>query len=158
MFAQGQNGGSAASAKKPVAPCPPQSTPSTQGGFYKWWNDPCVQKALGLAPEKIKRIDDFFEKRSKDMKPTADELQRQTQELDDMTRAAVVDEATYSLQVLRVESLLSRLRESRTVMIYRSYRELQPEQNRKLQEILDQRRRMNANAGGNTNPSGRGRE
>lgn len=106
---------------------------------WEWWNDADVQKELGLSAEKIKRIDDIFERRSKDLKPMAEEFGRQVQVLDAMTKAAVVDEATYALQVTQVESLGARLRESRTVMLYRIYRELQPEQYRKLQDILARR-------------------
>lgn len=108
-----------------------------QMGPWKWWNDAGVQKELGLSAEKIKDIDNFFERRSKDLKPMADELERQRQELDNMTKAAVADESVYALQVLRVESLGARLRESRTMMLYRMFRSLQPDQYRKLQDLLD---------------------
>ncbi len=121
----------------------------------KWWNDAEVQKELGLTADKVKRIDDFFEKRSKDLKPWADEFQKEFQELDAMTKAATVDETTYALKVQQVETIAARLRESRTVMLYRIYRELQPEQYKKLQEIFA-RRAAAQNTGGNGN--GRGRE
>jgi Spy/CpxP family protein refolding chaperone len=64
-----------------------------------------------------------------------------------MTRAATVDEATYALQVQEVQSLGARLGESRTMMLYRIYRELQPEQYKKLQEIFA--RRAAQHTGGN---------
>ncbi len=108
-----------------------------QMGPWKWWNDASVQKELGLSAEKSKEIDNFFEKRSKDLKPMADEFERQRQELDNMTRAAVADESVYALQVLRFESLQARLRESRTMMLYRMFRSLQPDQYKKLQDLLD---------------------
>ena len=50
-----------------------------------------------------------------------------------LTRERLVDESTYSLQVARVEALRRRLNESRTVMLYRIYQELTPEQYKKLQ-------------------------
>lgn len=114
----------------------------------KWWNDAEVQKELGLTADKVKRIDDFFERRSKDMKPMADKFQHEREVLDAMTRAATVDETTYALQVQEVQSLFARLGESRTVMLYRIYRELQPEQYKKLQEIFA-RRAAAQNAAGN---------
>ncbi len=67
------------------------------------------------------------------------EFVKQSEELDKMTRAAVVDESTYLLQVMRVESTRQRLNESRTVMLYRMYRQLTPDQHRKLQDLLDRR-------------------
>jgi Spy/CpxP family protein refolding chaperone len=120
----------------------------------KWWNDAEVQKELGLTADKVKRIDDFFERRSKDMKPMADKFQHEREVLDAMTQAATVDEATYALQVQEVQGLAARLGESRTMMLYRIYRELQPEQYKKLQEIFARRA-----AHGPAGPgSGRGRE
>jgi Spy/CpxP family protein refolding chaperone len=133
---------------RPVAGAQPEAAPiqprpqSGRGGSsmnWEWWNDADVQKALGLSPEKIKRIDDIFEKRSRDLQPMAEEFRRQFAELDDMTKSATVDEATYGIQVLRVESLGARLRESRTMMLYRIFRELQPDQYKKLQDILAHR-------------------
>jgi hypothetical protein len=106
-------------------------------GPWKWWLDSAVQKELGLSAEKIKDIDTYFEKRSKDLKPMADDWERQRLELENMTKAGVADESVYALQVLRVESLGARLRESRTMMLYRMFRSLQPDQYRKLQDLLD---------------------
>jgi Spy/CpxP family protein refolding chaperone len=138
--AQGASGGRASGGPQMMGP-------------WKWWNDASVQKELGLSAQKVKDIDNFYEKRSKDLKPMADELERQRQELDNMTKAAVADESVYALQVLRVESLQARLRESRTMMLYRMFRSLQPDQYRKLQDLLDRRYGRSSN----TAP-GRGRE
>lgn len=125
----------AATAGRSSGPAQPSSGP--QMGPWEWWNDPAAQKELGLSAEKIKQIDDLFERRSRDLKPMVEELQRQRLDLDKMTQAAVTDEPIYSLQVFRVESLQARLRESRTMMLYRMYRMLQPEQYKKLQIIMD---------------------
>jgi Spy/CpxP family protein refolding chaperone len=112
---------------------------------WEWWNDADVQKQLGLAPDKVHRIDGFYEKRIKDTKSVIEEFVHQLSDLDAMARAATVDETTFSIQVRRVESLRSLLNESRTMMLYRIYRELQPDQYKKLQEIIQ--RRANRNNG-----------
>ena len=124
------------------APAQPRSAgrgaaPSTLG--WKWWSDVDVQKELGLSPEKVRNIDDYFNRRDADLRPVMHEFVKQSEELDKMTRAAVVDESTYLLQVMRVESTRQRLNESRTVMLYRMYRQLTPDQHRKLQDLLDRR-------------------
>ena len=124
------------------APAQPRASgrgagPSTLG--WKWWSDVDVQKELGLSPEKVRNIDDYFNRRDADLRPVMHEFVRQSEELDKMTRAAVVDESTYLLQVMRVESTRQRLNESRTVMLYRMYRQLTPDQHRKLQDLLDRR-------------------
>jgi Spy/CpxP family protein refolding chaperone len=120
----------------------------------QWWTDPAVQKEIGLSPEKSKRIDEIYKRRANELAPIAEEWSRQLAELDKMTRARTVDETTYGLQVMRVEALRSRLSESRTMLLYRMYRELQPEQHRKLQEIIDRRAEM-FGRGGRSTSSGR---
>jgi Spy/CpxP family protein refolding chaperone len=143
--AAGQNSsaaGAGPSAGRAQDSRPPGPSPSGRGGGqsgWEWWNDADVQKELGLTAEKIHQIDDFYQARVKALKPVADEWMKQSKELDAMTKAALVEEPIYSIQVLRVEALRSRLSESRTMMLYRIYRILQPEQYKKLQDILDRR-------------------
>src|SRR5690606_17465369 len=98
------------------------------GTAWEWWNDPVVQKELGLAGDKIKRINDIYNRRNAEIRPLIKEYHEQSVELDKMTRARVVEENTYWLQVLRVETARARLSEFRTMMLYRIYRELTPEQ------------------------------
>ncbi len=122
-----------------------QGGPGFQGG---WWSDPAIKTEIKLTEDQSKRIKEIFEKRDVEIKPLADMLNRESDRLDRMTRERTADEITYSVQVAKVESLYGRWRESRTMMIYRMYRELQPEQYKKLQEILDRRRSMNGRGSG----------
>ena len=113
----------------------------------EWWNDAEVQKELALTPDKIKRIDDLYSVRTRNLKPLVAEFVRQSAELEKMTEAAVTDESIYSLQVLRVEAMRSRLNESRTMMLYRIYRELAPDQYKKLLQIFERRAAHRARGG-----------
>ena len=113
--------------------------PSGGPSSWEWWNDAGVQKELGLTAEKIKSINDFYSRRNQDLGPFVQEFLKQREELGKMTQARVVDESTYLLQVMRVESARARLNESRTVMLYRMYKSLSPEQHQKLQNIMDRR-------------------
>ncbi|MEO7189924.1 MAG: hypothetical protein ABI051_02595 [Vicinamibacterales bacterium] len=106
---------------------------------WPWWNDADVRKEIGLSAEKAKKINDIYQRRADDLKKIVDEWMKQSDDLQKMTKAALVDEGTYALQVLHVESLRSRLNESRTVLLYRMYRELQPDQYKKLQDIFARR-------------------
>lgn len=108
-------------------------------GPWEWWNDGEVQKELPLSADKVKLIDDIYKRRSENLKPIVDEFLKQSAELDKMTRARIVDESTYAVQVMRVESARSKLGESRTIMLYRLSRELTADQFRKLQDIRDRR-------------------
>ena len=124
-----------------AAPSGPSQPSGRQGGpGFQWWADPAVKAEIRLTDDQVKRLKEIFEKREVEIKPLADMLNREGDRLDRMTRERVADEITYSVQVAKVESLYGRLRESRTMMIYRMYRELQPEQYKKLQELMDRRR------------------
>lgn len=129
----------------------PRRGPGPSSLAWEWWNDADVQKELALSADKIKRINDFYGRRNADLRPIVHEFIQQSSELDKMTRDRVVDESTYLLQVIRVESARARLNESRTVMLYRMFRELTPAQHSKLQDILD--RRFNRGGRGRTEPA-----
>jgi Spy/CpxP family protein refolding chaperone len=107
---------------------------------WKWWKDPEVKKALNLTDDRAQKIESLFVAREVEIKPFVDRFFRERERLDRMTNERMADEAAYAAQVSQVETLWARLRESRTVMLYRMFLELQPEQYRKLQEIRDQRR------------------
>lgn len=114
-----------------------QGTPPRRS--WEWWNDPEIQKELGLSAEKVGRINDIYTRRNADLRPVVHEYLRESAVLDKMTRERVADDATYQLQVMRVEAARARVNESRMVMLYRMYRELTPEQHGRLQDIFDRR-------------------
>jgi Spy/CpxP family protein refolding chaperone len=106
---------------------------------WKWWNDPEVKQALALTDAKSKKIEDMYQERLHEAQPWVDDYLRQNAKLQHMTADRVADEETYRVQVSRVESLRARLIESRTVMIYQFFRELTPDQYKKLQDITDRK-------------------
>lgn len=105
-----------------------------------WWKDDNIRKELNLTERQVQRINGIFESRVRQITPFHNDYLKQLAELDRMTVERVVDEATYTIQVGRVEALRSKLSETRTVMLYRFYRELDPAQYQKLQEIWNRRR------------------
>jgi Spy/CpxP family protein refolding chaperone len=116
------------------------STPRLPGPpGYDWWNDTQIQKEIGLTPVQVRNIDRIYRTRSSSLQPTIERYTRELKLLDDMTRAATADESTYRLQALQVESLRSEISLSRTVMLYRFFKELQPEQHTKLRDIFEKR-------------------
>jgi len=126
----------------PTTPMASQGRGSTATpGFpqWEWWNDDSVKKELGLTEDKVKKLDGIYQDRVKQLMPFFEDYTRQREILDKMTAERSADESTYALQVSRVEQLRSRLFESRTTMLYRMYRTLQPEQYQKLREIFDRR-------------------
>jgi Spy/CpxP family protein refolding chaperone len=145
----GQLAGAGVVAVSAAGQAPPNAgLPSGGPSSWEWWNDAGVQKELGLTAEKVKGINDFYSRRNQDLRPFVQEFLKQREELGKMTQARVVDESTYLLQVIRVESARARLNESRTVMLYRMYRSLTPEQHQKLQDIMDRRFNRDDGRGG----------
>jgi Spy/CpxP family protein refolding chaperone len=69
--------------------------------------------------------------------PFIEEWRKQRDNLQQMTLERSVDESMYAVQVAHLESLTSKLRESRTTMLYHIYRLLTPEQYKKLAEVRD---------------------
>ena len=133
-----------------AAPSPQGASgrPSGPPASWNWWDDPAVKKDLKLTDEQGQRIRDIFEKREAEVKPISHELNKEGDRLDKMTRERVADDATYAVQVSKVHNLFAEVRKSRTLMIYRMYRELQPEQYKKLQEIMERRRSMDGRGSG----------
>lgn len=135
--------------RQAVAP-PKQDTSQPSGpsrqGPPPWWKDDAVKKEIGLSDHKAKQIDRIFEDWSKRMEQFLAEFRKQEDELDRLTRERTVDESTYAVQVARVEDMRRRLRESRTVTLYRIYLELTPDQHKKLQVIRERNR--NGRGGG----------
>jgi Spy/CpxP family protein refolding chaperone len=104
-----------------------------------WWQDADVKRELALTDEKAQRIDQIFQGRQKLLTPMASDFLKEKAVLDRMTAERTADDGTYALQVWRVEALRSKLNESRLMMLYRIYRELQPDQYKKLQAISDRK-------------------
>ena len=115
-----------------------QRTPGSIRG--EWWNDELVKKEIGLTDDKARKIDSIYQDRSKRQAPIVGELEKQEAELERLTGERLVDEVTYSLQAGRVWDLRRRLGESRTIMLYRIYQELTPDQYKKLQALRERNR------------------
>jgi Spy/CpxP family protein refolding chaperone len=144
--------GAGAGQRPPARPQPSTSNPPGLPFTWEWWDDAGVKRDLGLTDEGAKAIEDLYAARLAEAQPWVDDYLRQREKLDRMTSERSASEASYGLQVSRVEALRSRLAESRMVMLYRIYKELSPEQYRKLLEIykkLQQQReqRMHADDG-----------
>lgn len=128
---------SAAEQTSAVSPTPPPNRPVTVR--WEWWKDPDVKRSIRLSDEKTRKIDAIYTRREIEIQPVVDKIVVEQDKLNHMTNERVADEAAYALQVSQVETLWARWRESRTVMLYRMFLELQPDQYKKLQEIMDRR-------------------
>jgi Spy/CpxP family protein refolding chaperone len=100
-----------------------------------------VKKEIGLTDAQAVKIDALYEHRVKDVDPFVQEFLKQKDELDRLVRERVVDVPTIQLQFGRMETAWAKLRESRTVMLYRIYLLLTPDQYKKLQAIQERENR-----------------
>ena len=130
----------------------PESQPSTgrPGPLWEWewWKDADVKKELSLTDATVKTISRIFEERVRRSQALAEIFEKERAELNRVTLERQVSVDTYQIMVTRVEALRTELNKGRLVMVYRMYREMTPEQVKKLSEIRE--RRMN------TMRSGRG--
>jgi len=118
----------------------PRPTPSPEQFLDQgWWNDDAIKKELKLTDMQVRQITQIFDRRVREVTPTYDEYRKQRAELDRMTAERTVDEATYAVQVGRTQYLLSKLNETRAVMLYTIYRRLDPKQYEQLRVIRDRR-------------------
>lgn len=147
--AQGRAAAAASQQTPPqTQPAAPRSNQSQQqpsaerflGGGRTWWKEDRYKKELNLQPQQVREIDWIFADRVKRLTPYYDQWQKERAELDRLARERTVDDATFSIQVGRVESLRSKLNETRTVMLYQIMRKLTPQQYQKLQEMNERDR------------------
>jgi len=102
---------------------------------FKWWQDEKLKADLGLAAEQVNRLEAVFQELSPKMtaeKQVLDALERQ---LSNVIRDANVAEAEVVRQVDVVEAARSALGKTRTLMIYRLYRNLSPDQRVKMKAL-----------------------
>jgi Spy/CpxP family protein refolding chaperone len=160
VSAQRFGGSGHSSQQRTAPPTTPQTTPpagqgasqpaSGRGGSqnrsnpnqivsWEWWKDDAARKELHLTDTQVRRISGLYENRVRQLKPVYEELERQRDELDKMSRERTVEVPVYAIQVNRVEALRSELNKTRTIMLYEMHRVLTAEQMVKFREILDRR-------------------
>ena len=133
---RGQAGQAPAGAVNPQGQRQPQTAEQFLGRT-QWWKDDAIKKEMKLTDLQARQISSIFDNRLKEITPWVDEFNRQIAELDKMSRERTVDVSAYAIQVGRVEALRSRLNETRTVMLYRINKLLDPAQYQTLQDIRD---------------------
>jgi Spy/CpxP family protein refolding chaperone len=99
----------------------------------KWWQDDAIKKEIGLRDDQIRQIDGIYQRRVKEMAPFAEEYEKQRDAFAAMLRDHTADVAAAQLQISKMQGALTKLDESRWLMVYRMYKVLEPAQYTKLQ-------------------------
>ncbi len=121
----------------------PRSGPGSGTGLtserWQWWNDADVKLELGLGEDTVRTINSIYRERNQKFFPMWKTLTAEVDKLNRMTSDPTVDETSYEAQATKVYYLQSQLDTSRTVMNFRIYKQLRPDQLKKLEEIVHRR-------------------
>jgi Spy/CpxP family protein refolding chaperone len=110
----------------------------------KWWLHPESRKELSLSDQQVKQIDSIFEAAAPKQRERWHEIEQLDKALDRTIKEFSADAAVVAQQVEKIEKLRAEVNATRTIMIYKMYLVLTPEQRVKVDAIrarLDQERR-----------------
>jgi len=116
-----------------------------------WWKDDKLKAEFGLTEDQSSKIDAVFRESWPKLRSSYDELGKRETELSSMVSAADTSEADVLRQVEQVEAVRSELNKCRTVMLYKMYRVLSPDQRQKV-EARFRRNREGERRGPSRNP------
>jgi Spy/CpxP family protein refolding chaperone len=106
---------------------------------HKWWWADDVRTEVGLTSQQSQEIDGIFESVRPRLKAGWDELDRLEQEVSRLMTEGATDESQISAAIDRVETARASLNKTRTLMLFRMYRVLSPDQRVKLRAVHDRR-------------------
>jgi Spy/CpxP family protein refolding chaperone len=108
-------------------------------GGWEWWKDPDFKKEIRLTDAQSAKIDAIYRTRAREYLPFDAEMDKQLAETNRLAAERTASVEEFALQVSRMETLRTKLSESRWVMLYRMSKELTPEQYKKMQEYRERR-------------------
>jgi Spy/CpxP family protein refolding chaperone len=112
--------------------------PVAAGGMkFKWWQSDRFIRELGLTVDQQTRLDAIFKESWPSLEHCKTELDRLDRDLSRLI-AEAADEPQVVQQIDRVESSRSALGKARSLMLYRMYRVLTPDQRVKLKALSEQ--------------------
>ena len=108
---------------------------SEQGHPPHWWIDPQLRQQLGITDSQSKLVEDIWQKTLPDLRRWRDQLMS----LDDQVSKMIADgapEASVSALVEQTENTRAQASKARTLMLYRMFKVLTPEQRAKVKAIV----------------------
>lgn len=119
---------------------------AAQAQGFKWWQSDRYRAELTLTPDQTARLEAVYQALLPRLTAGKEELETLEKRLSDAIGEGTASEAEVMKQVDIVEAARSSLGRTRTLMIYRMYRVLTPEQRVKMKALHDkweQDRRQN---------------
>jgi Spy/CpxP family protein refolding chaperone len=123
------------------SPSSPQGTQEQQDKNrpYKWWLSPEGKKEFGISEQQSKELEAQFQQMLPTLRANKSELDKQEKTLNQLLGNASSSEPTVAQAIDRVEAARSALSRTRTLMLYRMYRLLSPEQRAKVQAYYERK-------------------
>ena len=117
------------------------ASPSSRAERHKWWLSEDVKTQVGLTAPQSQELEAIFQSVLPRLRSGWEELERLEQDVSKLMTDAVADEGRVSTAVDRAESARASLNKTRTLMLFRMYRVLTPDQRVKLKSFHDRRER-----------------
>ena len=100
-----------------------------------WWKDEREKAELRLGEDQAARVDAIFQEWWPKLRASYEELNRREGRLDQLIRGNDTSEADIIRHLDQVKQARGEVNKNRTLMLYRMYRVLSPDQRVKLEEI-----------------------
>lgn len=113
--------------------------PASAGALkFKWWQSERFVRELALTPDQQARLEDIFKSSWPSLEGCKGDLDRLDSELSKLIADGTTPETQVIQQIDRVEASRSALGRARSLMLYRMYRVLTPDQRVKLKALNEQ--------------------
>lgn len=106
---------------------------------YKWWLSAEVKAQIALTEPQSQELDAIFQTVAPSLRTNWEELERAEREVSRLMNEGTADEARVVAAIDRAEGARAALNRSRTLMLFRMYRVLTPEQRGKLSSYHQRR-------------------
>lgn len=104
---------------------------------FKWWVDERARTEIGITDQQSAEIEQIFQATLPKLRSRSAELSEMEKALSNLIRESAADVSVVAQQVERVENLRAEISTTRTIMLYRMNRVLNPDQRVRLREMHD---------------------
>ena len=112
-----------------------------------WWKNDKEKAELRLAEDQAARVDSIFQEWWPKLRGSYEELNKREAQLDALIKGDDTTEVDVVNQLRQVAQARAEMNKNRTLMLYRMYRVLSPEQRVKLEDIRKRHERDRSSRG-----------
>jgi Spy/CpxP family protein refolding chaperone len=122
-----------------TSPAPSQQPPADKNRPYKWWLSEDGKKEFKISEQQSRELETQFQQMLPTLRTNKEELDKQEKVLNRLLYDTASAEPAVTQAIDRVEAARSALSRTRTLMLYRMYRLLTPEQRAKVQAYYERK-------------------